>query len=214
MCQKALRSDEIVDYADAYSKVTATAPGRFNPYKVGVELWRDIEERWDRGMFGSEWESCDSMVERERWDRSAGLGRGKIFEVRKLYNDVTFIDAFLTEDFVERQRLYTFGYNPKVRAWEISSREFGEIKQKLLDSLTNFGHPFNEVRDGNFRNRSELLLKHIPSGAGLKMDHVNDVLVNLHRVWKRPVHIETQVDGRHRLVGFDGKQHHNESWER
>ena len=34
------------------------------------------------------------VVERKHWDKQLGLGREKIFEVRKLYNDVTFIDEF------------------------------------------------------------------------------------------------------------------------
>ena len=28
--------------------------GRLNPYKLGIELFRDIEERWNKGQFGKE----------------------------------------------------------------------------------------------------------------------------------------------------------------
>ena len=59
-------------------------------YKLGVELLRHIEMRWDKGQFGQEWEECDSMAVKASWDRRLGLGRDKIFEVRKLYNDITF----------------------------------------------------------------------------------------------------------------------------
>jgi len=211
--EKALKSDEIIDYADANSRVLATRPGQLNPYKLGVELWRDIQERWDRGMFGAEWEDCNSMAERESWDRQLGQGMDKIYQVRRLYNDVTFIDEFLTPSFVERQKMYTFGYSPKTRKWEISSREFDEIKRKLLDSLTNFGQPFISVRDANFRNRSELLLQHNYLGDPLRMDYAREVLRNLHRVWKRPVYIGTQVDDKGRLFGFDGSTHTEEPWD-
>lgn len=213
MTEKALKASEIIDYADACSKVLATSPTQINPYKLGVELYRDIQERWDRGMYGSEWENCTSMSERESWDRQHGKGMEKIFQVRKLYNDVSFIDEFLTEDFVERQNLYTFGYNPKSKRWEISSREFSEIKRKLLDQLTNFGQPFISVRDANFRNRSELLLHHRVLGEPLRLDYARDVLRNLHRIWKRPVFIETSVEGKGRLVGFDGQSHSDEKWD-
>jgi len=30
-----------------------------NPYKLGVELFRDIEERWNKGRFGKEYEECE-----------------------------------------------------------------------------------------------------------------------------------------------------------
>src|SRR3954467_12622342 len=40
MTEKVLDASEIIDYADNNAGVMATAPGRFNPYKVGVELYR------------------------------------------------------------------------------------------------------------------------------------------------------------------------------
>ena len=41
----------------------------------------------------------------------AGLGREKIFEVRRVHNDLTFVDEFLTFDFCKRHNLFSFGYN-------------------------------------------------------------------------------------------------------
>ena len=32
----------------------ARRPGALNPYKLGIELFRDIEERWNKGQFGKE----------------------------------------------------------------------------------------------------------------------------------------------------------------
>ena len=36
-------------------------PTRLNPYKLGIELFRDIEDRWNRGRFGKEYDECDDM---------------------------------------------------------------------------------------------------------------------------------------------------------
>ena len=99
MTGKVAKDSEIIDYADHHSGTLGTRPGRVNPYKIGVELFRDIETRWDQGKFGKGYEECESLEERRNWDRKLGLGREKIFEVRKIYNDVTFIDTFLTDDF-------------------------------------------------------------------------------------------------------------------
>ncbi|MGH7296283.1 MAG: SpoVR family protein, partial [Polyangiaceae bacterium] len=52
MTTRILDASEIVDYADHNAGVMATSGGRMNPYKLGVELYRHIEERWDRGQFG------------------------------------------------------------------------------------------------------------------------------------------------------------------
>ncbi|MGE0549540.1 MAG: SpoVR family protein, partial [Kofleriaceae bacterium] len=72
LTEKALTAAEVVDYADANSGVMATAPGRLNPYKLGVELFRNIEERWNKGQFGKEWDECDSMEQKRNWDRRTG----------------------------------------------------------------------------------------------------------------------------------------------
>ncbi|NIR42145.1 MAG: SpoVR family protein, partial [Actinobacteria bacterium] len=81
------------------------------------------------------------------------LGREKIFEVRKLYNDVTFIDEFLTPEFVMEHKMYAFGYNPRNDRWEIETRQFEQVKQRLLFQLTNAGNPVIRVVDANHNNR-------------------------------------------------------------
>jgi stage V sporulation protein R len=89
LTEKVLKASEVIDYADHNAGVLAAAPGQFNPYKVGLALLRHIEERWDKGRFGKEWNECDDYDARRTWDKRLGLGRQKIFEVRRLCNDVT-----------------------------------------------------------------------------------------------------------------------------
>ena len=207
MTQKTLHPSELVDYADHHSGTMATQPGRLNPYKLGIELLRDIEERWNKGQFGPEWEECDNYEVRRKWDKQLGLGRQKIFEVRRIHNDVTFIDTFLTHDFCQRYQLFSYKHNDQNDTYEIESREFKKIKERLLFNLTNFGQPIIRVKDGNYRNRGELYLQHEHFGVDLKLDHAQDTLRHLHRLWTRPVHIETVVDGRPTLLSFDGTDH-------
>lgn len=201
---RALKDSELIDFADHHSGTLATSPGRLNPYKLGIELFRDIEDRWNRGRFGAEWESCDNLVERARWDKQLGLGREKIFEVRRIHNDVTFIDTFLTREFCQQQKLFTFNYNPNSGNYEIAEREFQAIKQRLLYSLTNHGQPHIFVIDGNFRNRSELLLQHRFEGIELDMEYGRETLKNLQYIWRRPVNLETVINGSPKLLTMDG----------
>jgi stage V sporulation protein R len=207
MTEKLLDASEVIDYADHHSGTVYTQPGGLNPYKLGLELFRNIEERWDRGQFGADWEACEDWVEKRRWNRRAGQGRAKIFEVRKLYNDVTFIDTYLTEDFCREQKLFHFSYNKQTDQYHIDSREFDKIKQQMLFQLTNFGQPIIAVSNGNYRNRGELYLVHQHEGMDLKLDHAEDSLRNLHRLWQRPVHLETVVFERRKVLSFDGKEH-------
>ncbi|NWF56601.1 MAG: SpoVR family protein [Syntrophaceae bacterium] len=207
LTEKILKDSEVIDYADHHAGTLGGSKLHLNPYKLGVELFRDIEERWNKGRFGKEYEECDDLKARENWDKELGLGREKVFEVRRLHNDLTFIDTFLTEDFCRRQKLFVYGKDETGKAWVIQNREFSKIKKTFMDSLTNLGQPIVRAADGNFENRGELLLIHLHEGRDLKWDFSRDTLVNLHRLWKRPVHVETQKEGRKTRLTFDGKEH-------
>jgi len=207
MTQRAMNDSEVVDFADHHAGTLAISPGRLNPYKIGIELFREIEDRWNKGKFGKEYEECDDLEVRRRWDRRLGLGRQKIFEVRKIYNDVTFIDAFLNEEFCERLKLYVYSFDSRSGQHVIVSRDWRKVKEKLLFSLTNLGQPLVEVQDANYANRGELYLKHRFEGVPLDVEKAKDTLKNMHRFWRRPVHLETVEDGRDRLLSYDGTEH-------
>jgi stage V sporulation protein R len=206
MTERALESSEIVDFADKHAGVMAMSRQQINPYKVGIELFRDIEYRWDRGMFGKDYNECSDMTEKLRWDKKLGLGKEKIFEVRKSHNDISFIDEFLTPEFCERQQLFTYKYNPRTGRFEIDSKDFAAIKQKLLSQLTNFGQPIIEVEDGNFMNRKELLLSHVHYGVDLDVNFANETLRNLYAIWRRPVNLKTKYEDKEVIFQFDGKE--------
>jgi stage V sporulation protein R len=207
MIRDGVTAADIINYADHHSGTLASSATQLNPYKVGIELFRDVEDRWNRGAFGRDYDECDDDRERRRWDKKLGIGREKIFEVRRIHNDLTFIDEFLTLDFVREHKLFRFGYNASNEAYEIESREFPKVKQQLLQSLTNRGRPIIAVVDGNYKNRGELYLKHDFSGVELQLDAAADTLKNLERLWSRPVHIETVLEGRSTVLSYDGVSH-------
>jgi len=207
MTQRALTDAEVIDFADSHAGTLAMQPGRLNPYKIGIELFREIENRWNKGRFGKEWEECDDVEVRKRWDRKLGMGRQKIFVVRKIYNDVMFIDAFMDEDFCERLKLFVYGYDTRSGQHVIVDRDWRKVKQRLLFSLTNAGQPIIHVVESNYSNRGELYLKHRFEGIPLDQEKGRDTLKNLQRLWHRPVHIETIADDRALLLSFDGTDH-------
>lgn len=202
MTKKALKDSEIIDFACNHAGVTAMSPGKINPYKVGIELFRDIEDRWNRGRFGKEYEECENLRTREKWDKKLGLGRQKIFEVRKVCNDITFIDEYLTPEFVEQFQLYSFEMNRRTGQLEITDRNFATVKEKLLTSLTNQGRPDISVVDGNFENRGELLLSHRHLGVDLDLKYARETMRSIYTIWTRPIHIETEIDGRKKFYTY------------
>jgi stage V sporulation protein R len=206
MTKHLVEASEVISYADCHSGTLATQPGRLNPYKLGVELFRDIEERWNAGRFGLDYDSCDDPEQRRNWSRPTGEGREKIFQVRKIYNDVSFVDEFINEDFAEAQSLFVYGLNQTTGQLEIVDRDYRKVKRALLDSLTNFGNPIISVVDGNYKNRGELYLFHDWVGTDLQFEHAHKTLRYLHELWKRPVHLETREEGKGRLLSFDGRE--------
>jgi stage V sporulation protein R len=206
MTKKILSDSEVIDYADHHAGTTAMQPGGYNPYKVGIELFRDIEDRWNKGRYGREWEQCDDVRERKHWNRNTGDGHKKIFEVRKLYNDVNFIEEFLTEDFCVRNKMFVYKFNKRTQQFEIDTRDFKAIKAKLLFQMTNWGQPIIKVLDGNFENRGELLVGHLWEGIDMQPDYLNHTIKNLYHVWGRPVVLATVMDNEGQLVRFDGEE--------
>lgn len=205
MTEKALDSNEVLDFADHHAGVMAMSRQQVNPYKVGIELLRDIEYRWNTGRFGKEYNECDNMREKENWNLDLNQGRKKIFEVRKTHNDISFIDEFLTPEFCQRQQLFTYKYNKRTQRYEIDQRDFEAIKGKLLTQLSNFGTPIIEIENANFQNRGELQLIHRHQGVDLDGEFTQATLKNLHALWKRPVHIFTKNEEKEMKVSFDGK---------
>ncbi len=120
---------------------------------------------------------------------------------------MTFIDEFLTPEFAFEQKLFSFEFSERNDRYEIASREFAQVKEKLLFQLTNMGNPYLYVENANHGNRGELLLIHEHRGVDLRPDYSNEALRALHRLWKRPVVLRSQK--RWQAMGFryDGQEH-------
>jgi stage V sporulation protein R len=207
MTEKILNDSEIIDFADHHSGTVAMSPRSYNPYKVGIELFRNIEERWNKGQFGRDWEQCDDVNARRNWDTKAGLGREKIFEVRSIYNDVTFIDEFLTEEFCVKNKMFVYKFNKQKQVFEVDTTDFKAVKAQLLFHMTNFGQPIIKVIDGNFENRNELLLSHLWEGIDMQPDYLQETLKNIYAIWGRPVCLATVLDEEQQLARFDGEKY-------
>ncbi|MCB9686290.1 MAG: SpoVR family protein [Alphaproteobacteria bacterium] len=206
MTRHILSDSEVVDYADHHSGTVYQQPGRLNPYKMGVELFRHIEERWNKGRFGKEWTEVEDPRERARWDTGAGLGREKIFEVRRTHNDVTFLDTFLTADFCREQGFFTTKFDPKANEWVIDSREFEDVKKQLLMMLATRGNPRVYVIDANHGNRSELRMWHEHEGSDIQLDWAQVTMANLYELWGRTVHLDTLLEGKPIRLSHDGTE--------
>ena len=184
-------------------------PARLNPYKLGIELFRDIEDRWNSGPFGKEYDECDDLdAPAEVGQDSRRWAAQKIFEVRRIHNDVTFIDTFLTLDFCREHKLFSFGYND-------AERRLRDRKPRVPEDQGAAAVQPDELRPAADRGARRQLQepRRAVSRAPVQrrraedVDYAHDTLANLQRLWSRPVHIETVLEGVKTILSFDGHEH-------
>ncbi|WP_284009672.1 SpoVR family protein [Haloarcula pelagica] len=120
-------------------------------------------------------------------------GWDRMREVRESHNDVTFLDAFLTQEFVDSNDYFTYEYTQASGDYRVTSTDHEDVKKKLMLQFTNFGKPTIVVEDGNYRNRNELLLAHQYNGVMLDIAQAGDVLERVFELWGRPVNLLTIV---------------------
>ncbi|MFB6192490.1 MAG: SpoVR family protein [Haloarculaceae archaeon] len=124
-------------------------------------------------------------------DRTAGWDRMR--EIRESHNDVTFLDEFLTQEFVDEHDYFTYEYTHTTRDYRVTSTDYRDVKKKLMLQFTNFGKPTITVEDGNYDNRNELLLAHQYNGVMLDLRQAEQVLERVFELWGRPVNLKTIV---------------------
>jgi len=181
-----------------------------NPYKLGYEIFLDIEDRWNKGRFGSEYEDCQDMREKADWDKKLGLGRDKVFEVRKFYNDYTTIQEFFTPEFCEKKKFYEYKKFPNGE-WKIVNRDFKSIKDKLLKRYLNGGLPDIRLTEPNHLGKGWFFMQHYADGRPLYDKYARETLTSIYRLWKNvSVLASENMDGVEFVYICDGPDPEND----
>ena len=179
-----------------HAAVVSPRKGSLNPYYVGFKIFEDIERRWDH----------PTPEEIEKFGREPGKGREKIFEVRQLENDISFIRNYLTRQLVEDLDLYIFELRDE-EEWVITDKTWERVRDQMVADMTNFGFPVIEVLDGDYNGNRELYLRHRYEGIELDIEYAKKTLEYVYKLWGRDVHLETVVDGEPLVLHFDGEEH-------
>ena len=197
-----------------HSKVTHENKMSLNPYRVGLALFENVEERWNKGWFGSEYENCRDQYQKANWDVKAGLGKKKIFDVRASYSDRMAVEDLFTDDFIREQLLYIYEENKfdDDIIYTIEEDDPRVIRALLKNALTFYGIKILTVEDGNYDDRGHLYLKHHPNGYDLDQVYRDGTLYNIFHLWGKKVYLETIEDEKSILATYDGskwKAHQN-----
>jgi stage V sporulation protein R len=201
------KSEEIWEFRKLHSGVLSPSPmpGQINPYYVGFQILKDIERRWNGDLHVDDEKEIDWLGRSK--PRPVGEGWNKIFEVCSEENDVTFLRKYLTASLVERLDLYTYKKEEinGQESWVVQSTDWEEVRDTMVDGMTNFGIPIIRVEDGDWQRRGELYLKHAHDGKDLDTEYTEAVLRAIYRLWGRPVHLETILDTQATRLSFDGE---------
>jgi len=194
-----LPTHEHLEFADLHSGVVSPHKGQLNPYYLGYKIFEDIERRWNNPSAG----------EREKLGRAGGEGREKMFEVREIDNDISFLRNYLTEELCEELDLFVYELVDE-EEWTITEKRWERVRDQLVANMTNFGHPYIEVVDGDYDGNRELYLTHKYEKVELDMKYARKTLEYVYKLWGRDVHLETVVDDEPMVMHYDGKEHDEE----
>lgn len=186
-----LTTEEAIEYSKLNANVIQPSPTSINPYYLGLKIFEDIERRYD-----------NPTEEMRKRGVKPNSGREKIFEVREIDNDQSFLRNYLTKELIEEEDLYL--YELQGRDYKITEKDFERIRDHLVAQRVNGGFPYVTVTDGDYLRNGELYLTHHYEGTELDIPYLENVLPYIYQLWGRTVHIETIVDDKPMLFSCDG----------
>lgn len=158
------------EFIKRHNDVVAPWRGGLNPYFLGFKMLQDIEKRF---------------------------GRDKIFEVRELERDASFLRRYLTQELCEE--LHMFEYVKKGDTYFIEEVSddigFDSIRNVLCANCGMGMVPVIRATDMNVKTRI-LLLEHVFDGRELNLDYAEATLKHIQELWGHNVVLSTKVGGK------------------
>jgi stage V sporulation protein R len=191
-----LATNDHLEFAELHAGVVSPHKGQLNPYYLGYKIFEEIEKRWNNPTK----EECD------KYARRGGEGRDKIFEVRELDNDISFLRNYLTEELCEELDLFVYQLVDD-EEWTVTEKKWERVRDQLVANMTNFGFPYIDVVDGDYDRNRELYLMHRYEGVEIDMKYARKTLEYVHKLWGRDVHLETVVDEEPLVMHYNGTEH-------
>lgn len=190
-----LTSGEALEFAKLNAGVVQPSRTGINPYYLGLKIFEDIEERYNNP---TEEMKCRGV--------QPGSGREKMFEVREIESDISFLRNYLTKDLVMREDMYLFQKQGK--DYKIVDKAWENVRDQLVSMRVNGGFPYLTVTDGDYMKNGELYIKHGYEGIELDIKYLEKVMPYIHQLWGRSIHMETVIEGKNMLYTYDGKSIH------
>jgi len=164
---------EIIEYAKMHSMVVKSNPKNVNPYLLGYKIFEDIERRY---------------------------GREKLFEVRELDSDMTFIRQYLTEEVATELNMFTYKSHNRDEniVW---NDKVDVVKATLIESMVNKGYPILTAHN----EEDKFVITHHADSRRLDQGHLEKVLTLLFPYLQQDVIlVRSQINSTPVNLLFDG----------
>ncbi|MFC4023990.1 SpoVR family protein [Oceanobacillus longus] len=187
-----LSTNDTIEFSKLNAGVVQPSKTSINPYYLGLKIFEDIEERYN-----------NPTEEMQLLGYKPNSGREKIFEVREIESDISFIRNYLTKELVQKEDMYLF--EKKGRDYRISEKDYEQVRDQLISMRVNGGFPYIVVENGDYLRNGELYLVHGYEGIELDIRYLEHVLPYIHQLWGRTVHMETTIEDSETVFTYDGK---------
>ena len=162
------------EFLKRHNDVIAPAIGGINPYYVGFKIFEDLDKKY---------------------------GKEKIFEVREVDRDSSFLRRYLTQELCEELNL--FQYNRKsfdTVIEEVSDEEGWEYIRDTLSYTTGMGNiPYVRVVDLNTKDYT-LTLENVFDGRALELSYAKNTLKYVQELWGHDVKLITKGSDKQPIV--------------
>jgi len=212
-------SDDAIESSRMHAGVVQGHPLHPNPYQLGLAIWEDIARKYagdprKDGKPDRDW--MGNIIDVTKMSKEERERRYNPRHIMETHRDESFIREFLTPALVEDLKLYQYALRDGENSWEgkhwrITTRQAQEIINGMAEQHINNGLPVIVVAPGggDYKGKKELYLLHKhegKEGSDLFLKDAKAVLTHLYTLWKRPVHLETVVDGKRYLYTCQGNK--------
>jgi len=181
-----------VDYAKINAGVTSMPKIGLNPYALGMRLFQHIKDMEDRGCYSFDYSALKDEIGKKKFNKGKNTGADYILKVRENFNDFTFINFFIDQDFITQHDLFVAGkrFNNSRMSIEyyIKSKQAADYKEMIVKTLY---HPPEISVDISRSKNGILYLNHKFEYKPLKIDFIENTMIGIEYLWGGPVHLET-----------------------
>ena len=183
-----------LEFLVRHNQVLSPIPGGINPYHLGMKVWEDIERRWDH----------PTAEEEKEYGPRTMSGRKKVFEVREVERDSSFLRRYLTEDLIRELNLFEYQNRSgeKVISRVADKDNWRDIKETLIRNVGTGMVPVIKIEDADYNNNRTLFLKHYHDGRDLHLEYAEKTLQYLHQLWRREIVLETVINEKKSLLCY------------